>query len=321
MKIGNIQIPYGLFAAPMAGVTDRAFRYMCTKYGAKVTFTEMISAKALCFNDKKTQKLAHIYEQDRPCALQLFGSEPEILSKGASLSLEYFKPDFIDINMGCPAPKIVNNGEGSSLMKKPSLAYEIVKAVVESVGNKIPVTVKMRSGFDKNSINAPEIASLCQRAGASAVFIHGRTRKQMYTPPVDLDVIKAVKQSVSIPVIANGDIKSAKDALSMLEYTGCDGIMIGRASLGNPYIFDEVLCALTGKSYSPPSPLQIKNDVIEHMNLLISDKGEYIGVREARKHIAWYIKGRPGAANLRNQVNLAETKEEIMDLIEKAFTI
>lgn len=320
MNIGNLNVPYGLFAAPMAGVTDRAFRYMCTKYNAQATFTEMISAKALCFNDKKTQGLAKIYPSDRPCALQLFGSEPEILAKGANICLDKFAPDFIDINMGCPAPKIVNNGEGSSLMKNPSLVYEIVKAVVQSVGNKIPVTVKMRSGFDETCINAPEIALVCQKAGASAVFIHGRTRKQMYSPPVDLDIIKDVKNCLDIPVIANGDITDSNSALRMLEYTKCDGIMIGRASLGNPYIFDEILCVLEGKPYTAPDLLQIKKDCFEHINLLIKDKGEYVGVREARKHVGWYIKGRPGAAGLRNEVNKAETTEQIMDVIDRAFT-
>ncbi len=319
MKISDLIIENSLFLAPMAGVTDRAFRYMCKKYSAGATVTEMVSAKALCYEDKKTHKLATIYKEDRPCGLQLFGSEPEIMARGAVIALEKFSPDFIDINMGCPAPKIVNNNEGCSLMKNPQLVFDILREVVACVGGKVPVTVKMRSGFDKDNINAPLIAEMCQKGGASAVFVHGRTRSQMYMPPVDLEVIKEVKKSVSIPVVGNGDIKNGIDALKMMEYTLCDGIMVGRASLGNPYVFDEINAYLSGKNPKEVSKELKKQDIKEHICMLVEDKGEFIGVCEARKHVAWYIKGMPDAALLRNEVNCARSLDNVLSIIDKAF--
>lgn len=319
MKIGKLEIKNNLFLAPMAGVTDRAFRYMCKKYGVGCMTTEMVSAKAICFGDRKTNKIAEIYPEDRPCGLQLFGSEPEILATAASLVLEMYSPDFIDINMGCPAPKIVNNGEGSSLMKNPRLVYEIVSKVKNALDGKVPLTVKMRSGFDKANVNAVQIAEMCEKGGADAVFVHARTREQMYNPGIDLNVIRDVKSALSIPVIGNGDILSGADAKKMMDITGCDGVMVGRAALGNPYVFDEISAFFEGRSYTPPDREKVKNDVIQHISLLIDDKGEYVGVREARKHVAWYIKGMNGAAAFRNEVNLAESKEKMLEIVRRAF--
>ncbi len=319
MKIGNVNIQNGLFLAPMAGVTDKAFRYMCKKYGAGATVTEMVSAKAVTFGDKKTGKIAAIYDEDRPCSLQIFGSEPDIMAKAAQMLLDEYNPEIIDINMGCPAPKIVNNGEGSALMKKPLLAHDIVKSVVAAVGDKVPVTVKIRSGFTKDSINAVEVAQLCEKAGASAICVHARTREQMYMPPVDISVIRDVKKAVSIPVIGNGDILCGLDARRMYEETGCDGVMVGRGSQGNPYIFDEIRAYLEGREYTPPTNEQKRNDIKEHITLLVEDKGEFIGVCEARKHVAWYIKGMPGSAAMRNRVNTSQTLDEVLRIIDEAY--
>jgi len=319
MKIANLEIENGLFLAPMAGVTDKAYRYMCKMCGAGGMTTEMVSAKALCYNDKKTEKLASISDFERPCGLQLFGSEPDILARAAEIVTDKFPPEFIDVNMGCPAPKIVNNGEGSALMKNPSLCYEIVARMRQAIGTRVPLTVKIRSGFDKEHINAVEVALMCEKAGADAVFVHGRTRTQMYMPPVDYNVIADVKRALRIPVVANGDITDAEQAKKVLEMTGCDGVMIGRASQGNPYIFTEIKCFMEGKPFIPVSPGQKREDIKKHISLLIEDKGEYVGVREARKHVAWYIKGVDGAASLRNRVNLAESRQDVMAIIDEAF--
>ena len=320
MKIGNMTFEKGLFLAPMAGITDMPFRKLCRKYSAEGVFTEMISSRAVCYGDEKTKKLATIDSQEHPCFLQLFGNSPEIMEKAAMLVME-FSPDAIDINMGCPAPKIAGNGDGSALMKNPLLAYEIVKGVKRAVQRySIPVTVKIRSGFDRAHINAVEVARAVCEAGADAITVHARTREQMYAPPVDMDIIRQVKQSVAVPVIGNGDIVDAKSALFMLEYTGCDGIMIGRGALGNPYIFDEISHAMLGKKYIKPSKEAILEDIIEHMTLLVEHKGEYTGSREARKHIAWYLKGMQGAAAFRDEVNKATSLEKILDIARKAFS-
>lgn len=320
MKIGNVEIKNGLFLAPMAGVTDRAFRYMCKKYGVGGETTEMVSAKAICYNDKKTNRLAQIYNEDRPCGLQLFGSEPQILAKAAKAVLTSYNPEFIDINMGCPAPKIVNNNEGSALMKNPALCGRIVDAIKQEIGNAVPLTVKIRSGFDAEHINAVEVACICKNAGADAIFVHGRTREQMYMPPVDYTVIRDVKRAVGdIPVIANGDITCGNDTVKVMEFTGCDGVMVGRAAQGNPYVFDEIRSYLEGKEYTPVSQKTKCEDIKLHISLLVEDKGEYVGVREARKHVAWYIKGLAGSAAMRNRVNMAQSKEEILRLIDEAF--
>ena len=318
MKIGNLTLNTNVFCAPMAGVTDAPFRLVCRKYFSGACVTEMVSAKAVCFGDKKTEKLAAFSQAERPIGIQIFGSEPEIMAKAAVTLCEKFCPDFIDINMGCPAPKIVNNGEGSALMKDPELAGKIVYAVKKAIAD-VPLTVKMRLGFDKAHITAPKLANICENSGADALFIHGRTREQMYMPYAEYDVIRDIKNNSHIPVIANGDICSPDDALRVLEYTGCDGVMIGRATLGNPYILANTERFLSGKEHLEISPEQKCLDMKEHMHLLISHKGEYVGVREARKHIAWYIKGYPGSAELRNRANCAATVSEIDEIIDCAL--
>ena len=319
MKIRNINFENGVFLAPMAGVADRAFRHMCKKYGADGVVTEMISSKATVFEDKKTKELARIDDFERPCALQLFGSEPETMARAASLCME-FSPDIIDINMGCPVHKVVSSGDGSALMKNPALAYEIMKAVVDAVGEKIPVTVKIRRGFDKDHINAVEIALLAQKAGVDAVFVHARTREQMYASPCEYSTIKDVKEAVSIPVIGNGDIYCAQDAARMISETGCDGVMIGRGALGNPYLFAQVKHYLkTGETLAFQSAKDKLEDIKEHMSLLVADKGEAVAAAECRKHLAWYIKGVRGAAALRDEINRTEDVEKTIRLIEKAF--
>lgn len=318
MKIGNTNYTHGLFLAPMAGVADRAFRLMCKKYGAEGVTTEMISAKAVCYGDKKTEKLAYIGDDEKPCALQLFGSDPETMRR-ASRICKKFSPVAIDINMGCPVHKVVSSGDGSALMKNPYLTYTILKEIVDEVAGELPVTVKIRAGFDESSKNAVEIATLAERAGVSAICVHGRTRAQMYSPPADLDIIKAVKCAVSVPVIGNGDIFSADDALRMYEYTGCDGIMVGRGALGNPYIFKEIKDALDGKPHIKQNPREKYADICEHLKLISEDKGEYTAATESRKHISWYLKGVRGGAALRDRVNRTESVEEILSLIKDAF--
>lgn len=320
MKIGNIEFKNGLFLAPMAGVADKAFRHMCKKHGAEGVVTEMISSKALVFGDKKTKTLASIDDFERPCALQLFGSEPDTMAKSAVLSLQ-FSPDIIDINMGCPVHKVVSSGDGSALMKKPQLAYDVLKSIVDAVDGKVPVTVKIRCGFDSAHINAPEIACLAEKAGCSAIFIHGRTREQMYAPPCDLETIKNVKQSVGIPVVGNGDIYCPQDAAKMLEFTGCDGIMVGRGALGNPYIFAQIKAFLEKGVILPPQTQDEKYaDICEHMKLLVQDKGEKTAASECRKHLAWYIKGVRGAAALRDEINRTEDLERTLELVKNTMT-
>ena len=323
MKIGNIEYKHGLFLAPMAGVTDKSFRALCKKRGAEGMTTEMVSAKALIFKDKKTNVLCEIPDEERPCAIQLFGRVPDELARAALLVLKY-EPCAIDVNMGCPAPKIAGNGDGSALMKTPHLCGDIVRAIRSALDSEgradLPVTVKVRAGFTKSTINAVEVAKECEAAGAAAIAVHGRTRDQMYAPPVNLDIIRDVKAAVSVPVIGNGDITSEEDAVRMLEYTGCDGLMIGRGTLGNPYIFDRIAYYLdNGKKMPEVSDSIKKADIIEHMRSLIAEKGEYTGVREARKHIAWYIKGKPGSALLRDEVNRTETIDGVLDVVERAF--
>lgn len=323
IKIGNTEYRHGLFLAPMAGVTDKSFRALCKKRGAEGMTTEMVSSKALIFKDKKTNVLCEIPEAEKPCALQLFGRVPEEIARAALLVMKY-DPCAIDINMGCPAPKIAGNGDGSALMKNPELCGKIVaetRKALDSEGfTNVPVTVKIRAGFDKAHINAVDVAKECEKNGASLIAVHGRTREQMYAPPVNLDIIRAVKKEVTVPVIGNGDIVTEEDAVHMLEYTGCDGLMIGRGALGNPYIFDRIAYFLDNGSKMPEVSDDVKKqDIIWHMKHLIAEKGEYTGTREARKHIAWYIKGKPGSAQLRDEVNRAETTEAVLQVVEKAF--
>ena len=323
IKIGNTEYRHGLFLAPMAGVTDKSFRALCKKRGAEGMTTEMVSSKALIFKDKKTNVLCEIPEEEKPCALQLFGRVPEEIARAALLVMKY-DPCAIDINMGCPAPKIAGNGDGSALMKNPEQCGKIVaetRKALDSEGfTNVPVTVKIRAGFDKAHINAVDVAKECEKNGASLIAVHGRTREQMYAPPVNLDIIRDVKKAVTLPVIGNGDIVTEEDAVHMLEYTGCDGLMIGRGALGNPYIFDRIAYFLDNGSKMPEVSDDVKKqDIIWHMKHLIAEKGEYTGTREARKHIAWYIKGKPGSAQLRDEVNRAETTEAVLQVVEKAF--
>lgn len=317
MKIGTLSFQHGIFLAPMAGVADSAFRKMCKKYGAEGVTTEMISAKALVYGDKKTALLARIDDIERPCALQLFGSDPDTMAEAAKLSLA-FSPDALDINMGCPVQKVVRSGDGSALMKTPQKAYAVMCRVVEAVGDTLPVTVKIRIGFDAEHKNAVEIARLAQKAGISAVTVHGRTRAQMYAPGCDLDAIAAVKSALTIPVIGNGDIVTAFDAVNMLNKTGCDGIMVGRGALGNPHLFYEIRSFLeNGTLPCAQTPAERMADMEEHMRLLIEEKGERTAAAECRKHLAWYIKGIRGAAELRDAIHHTEDVEKTLAMLRE----
>lgn len=300
MRIGNVTTENNVFLAPMAGVSDSSFRRICRRYGAGMVYSEMISAKGLYYNDKKTAELMHITDEERPCAIQIFGSDADIMAEVIPKVMEA-KPDIIDINMGCPMPKIVNNGDGSALLCAPEKIGEIVRKV--SNVSPVPVTVKIRKGWDKNSVNAVETAKIIEANGAAAVTVHGRTRDEFYGGVADWDIIKAVKDTVSIPVIGNGDIKTAQDAKRMFDYTNCDAIMIGRGSEGNPFIFRQINEYLeTGEVTFNPTPHDRLWQMTEHLKMLVETKGESRGVKEARKHIAWYIKGLKGASRLKGEI-------------------
>lgn len=315
MKIGNTEITNNIALGPMAGVTDLPFRKLCKEMGCGLMYTEMVSAKAILYNNKNTDGLLRVEESERPVAVQLFGSDPDIMSDIA-MRIEDGPYDFIDINMGCPVPKIVGNNEGSALMKKPKLAGEIVNAMVKKC--KKPITVKMRKGFDEDNINAVEFAKVLEANGASAIAVHGRSREQYYSGSADWNIIGQVKDAVSIPVIGNGDITSPKDARRMLAETGCDGIMIGRAARGNPWIFKSTLHYLnTGELLEKPALDDVKKMILRHAKMLIEYKGDYIGIREMRKHVAWYIFGYPNSAAIRNSVNMVESYEELEELINE----
>lgn len=315
MQIGNIQLQNNVFLAPMAGVTDLPFRLLCKEQGCGLVYTEMVSAKGLYYEDKKTETLLQIDEREKPVAVQIFGSDPDIMAQIANEAAST-GASIVDINMGCPTPKIVKNGEGSALMLNPNLVGRIVKAVSQTVH--LPVTVKVRKGWDEGSINADEIAMIAEENGAKAVTVHGRTREQFYSGKADWAIIKQVKQSVKIPVIGNGDIVTPEDAKRMLEYTGCDGIMIGRGAQGNPWIFSRVIHYLnTGELLPEPTPQEKINKAIENVRLLVQYKGEYVGIREARKHVAWYIKGLRNAARVKEAVNRITTLSEMESLLRE----
>ena len=312
MKIGNVEINGYACLAPMAGVTDRAFRELCVDFGAAYVVGEMVSCRGLTYKNEKTMELLELSEKEHPAAVQLFGNEPEIMAEAAEMALSYH-PDIIDINMGCPAPKIANNGMGSALMKQPELCGRIVEAVKKAVP--VPVTVKIRKGWDDKSVNAVEVAKICESAGADAITVHGRTREQQYSPPADWDIIRQVKRSVSVPVIGNGDVTNAPLAAEMMEKTGCDMVMIGRGALGNPWIFRDISMLIGHDRPSMPiSSAERISVLLRHIQRLCEYKGETIGMREARKHAAWYFKGMPGAAALRKQAVSLETFGQLVEL-------
>lgn len=305
MKIGNVTLKNNILLAPMAGITDIVFRRLCHEQGCGMTFTEMVSAKAILYNNPKTELLFEIHPEEGPVGIQLFGNDPTIIAEMAG-EIDNDLITLFDINMGCPVPKVFNNNEGSALMKNPKLVGEIVRKMSDTV--KKPVTVKIRKGINNNIINAVEIAKIAEANGASAVTVHGRTREQYYSGKADLEIIKKVKEAVKIPVIGNGDIFGAKDAEQMLEYTGCDGIMVARGAQGNPWIFKEILNYFeTGIILPKPNTDEIINTIIRHAKMLIEAKGEYIGIREMRKQAAWYTKGMKNAAKIRTDINKIET--------------
>ncbi len=315
MKIGNVEINGKAVLAPMAGVADRAFRELCVNYGAAYVVSEMISSKGVSMGDRKSKDLMFLSEEERPAAVQIFGSDPKIMAESIETVMQV-KPQIIDINMGCPAPKIAGNGGGASLAKNPQLAEEIVREVVKV--SPVPVTVKIRAGWDENSINAVEMAQRAENAGASAITIHGRTRQQMYSPPVDRNIIAKVKKAVSIPVIGNGDIVDGLSAASMLEDTNCDLIMVGRGALGCPWVFSQINAYLDHERIIPHPPVSERMRVmIKHIETICEYKGDFIGMREARKHAGWYTKGLHGAAKYRQELGTIETMEQLQEIAYK----
>lgn len=315
MKIGKVELESNILLAPMAGVTDKAFRMIVKPFGPALMYTEMVSGKGLFYKSKKTADLLTADESEKPVAVQIFGHDADIMAEIANSALEYGAA-VIDINMGCPAPKIVNNGDGCALMKSPETAAKVISAVCRAVD--VPVTVKFRAGWDDKSINAVEFAKIAEQSGASAVTVHGRTREQFYSGTADLDIIKAVKAAVKIPVIGNGDIIDGGSAAHMLEYTGCDGIMVGRAAEGNPWIFKEISAYLKDGMVLPPPDLDERREVaLKHLGLLVEFKGEHRGVLEGRKHMAWYFKGVSGGAVLRTALNKAQKYDEMCGLINE----
>ncbi len=313
LKIGNVELENIYILGPMAGVTDLPFRLLCREQGAGLLCMEMVSAKAILYNNRNTEQLLTIHPDEKPVSLQLFGSDPKIMSEMAK-RIEERPFAILDINMGCPVPKVVRNGEGSALMKNPKLVYEIVSAVVKAIEK--PVTVKIRKGFDDEHVNAVEIAKIIEEAGAAAVAVHGRTREQYYSGTADWDIIRQVKEAVSIPVIGNGDVTSPQKAEALLQQTGCDGVMIARGAEGNPWIFSEMTAyEQTGKIPPRPDMEELREMMLRHARLQLEYKGDYLGIREMRKHVAWYTKGVPGAARLRGEINQVETYEELERLL------
>ncbi len=316
MKIGNVEIKGYAGLAPMAGVADRAMREICREYGAAFTVGELTSSRGITLGDKKSAQLLSCSGAERPFASQLFGSNPQIMAQAAKKAL-LFSPDFIDINMGCPAPKVAGNGGGSALMREPELAARIVRAVAEAVN--VPVTVKMRTGYDNENINAPELAKMCEDAGAAAITVHGRTRPQMYAPGVDYKTIEKVKRSVSVPVIGNGDVTDGKSARYMYEATGCDFVSVGRAAEGNPFVFAEINAFLSGESYTPPTLEGRFSVMMRQIGLMMKYKDPHIALLESRKHTAWYMRGLEGAAALRRMCGEIKSIADIEAICEKAL--
>ena len=315
LRIGNTVLENNVILAPMAGVTDLPFRVLCREQGAGCVVTEMVSAQAVLYNNKNTRELLQIDPAERPAAVQLFGSEPDIMAEIAA-RLEEGPYDYIDVNMGCPVPKIVNNGEGSALMKNPERAKEVLTAMVKAV--KKPVTVKFRKGFNDLSVNAVEFAKMAESCGVAAVAVHGRTREQYYSGKADWDIIRQVKEAVRLPVIGNGDIFTPEDAGRMLKETGCDGIMVARGAKGNPWLFGRINHYLdTGEVLPGPSMAEIKAMILRHGRMLVQFKGEGVAMREMRGHMAWYTKGMPHSATLRNEINQVETLEGFVELLDR----
>lgn len=318
LKIGNVTLENNIILAPMAGVTDLPFRLLCKEQGAGLICMEMVSAKAIMYQNKNTESLLEIHPDEIPVSLQLFGSDPDIISEMAK-RIEERPFAILDINMGCPVPKVVNNGEGSALMKNPALVEAIVAKTVKAIHK--PVTVKIRKGFDDDHVNAVEIAKAAEAAGASAVAVHGRTREQFYAGTADWEIIAKVKEALSIPVIGNGDVTDGESACRLMEETGCDGVMIGRAARGNPWIFREILnYCKEGIKGAGPTPEEVQETVLRHARLQLAYKGEYIGIREMRKHVSWYTTGYPGSARLRQKINAMETFEDLEKSIISIFS-
>lgn len=315
MKIGNVQLNNKVFLSPMAGVTDLPFRLICKEKGCGMLYTEMINAKALCYDDENTKKMLKIEDEEHPIAVQIFGSEPEFMGKAASIMNEY-PNEILDINMGCPAPKVIKNGDGSALMRNPKLVAEVLSSVVKN--SKKPVTLKIRKGWDDDSVNAVEIAKIAEECGISALAIHGRTREQFYSGKADWNIIAQIKQTINIPVIGNGDVFEVQDAVNMLEKTKCDAIMIGRGSQGNPWIFKRINHYMeTGEILPEPTLEEKITTAIKHMNLAVAEHGEYVAVREMRKHIGWYLKGLENSAKYRDQINKITDYKEVIAMLEE----